>query len=128
MTSFLPICFFALFGAILVKVSEESFPKFKPLILCEIGVVFLFVFLKFLSPVLKEIASFGAGTKIPEMFSLLYKALGICLVTSVACSFCRDLGEEKIAEKLELCGKGALLFLSLPILEYLLNLIGEILS
>jgi stage III sporulation protein AD len=62
------------------------------------------------------------------MFSLLYKALGICILTSVASSFCRDLGEEKIAEKLELCGKAALMFLSLPVLEYLLNLIGEILS
>ncbi len=128
MTSFIPICFFALFSAILLKISEESFPKFRPLLLCQTGVVFLLIFIKWISPLLKKLSSFGATTEVPELFTLLYKGLGICLLVSVSSSFCRDLGEEKIADKLEMCGKGALLFLSLPVLEYILNWIGEIIS
>ncbi|MBR5294985.1 MAG: stage III sporulation AC/AD family protein [Clostridia bacterium] len=111
-----------------MKICEESFPKFKPLLLCQIGIVFFLLFSKTLSPLLGKIASFGSESEVPELFQLLYKGLGICILTAISTSFCRDLGEEKIAEKLELCGKGSLLFLSLPVLEYLLTLIGEILS
>ena len=125
MTDLLPLCFFALLGAILTKICDELFPRFKPYLLCGIGVVFFLLFAKWVFPLVEKISSLGNKTQVPELFRLLYKGLSLALLVSVSASFCRDLGEEKIAAKLEVCGKGAILYLSLPVLEQILNWIGE---
>ncbi|MBE6713248.1 MAG: hypothetical protein E7580_06990 [Ruminococcaceae bacterium] len=122
----LPLCAFALLAGILLKISEELFPKFKPLILAATGILFFLYFIIKIAPLWTKLFTFGSESDYPALFALLFKGFGIALVVSVSASFCRDLGEEKVAEKLELCGKGAILYLSLPILEYLLKWIGEI--
>ncbi len=119
------LCAFALLTGILLKVSEELFPKFKPLILTGTGVLFFLYFLRKISPLWQKINTLGAESNYPDLFALLFKGFGIALLISVSSSFCRDLGEEKLAEKLELCGKGAILYLSFPVLEQILNRIGE---
>ena len=120
------LCAFAFLATLLTKLSEELFPKFKPLILASCGIFFFLYFLTKLAPLWEKLFSMGSSGNTPVLFSLLFKGFGIAFLVSVSSSFCRDLGEEKIAERLELCGKGAILYLSLPVLEYLLNWIGEI--
>lgn len=122
----LALCAFALLVCILLKVSEELFPKFRPLILTASGIFFGLYFLGKLAPLWKKLSSLGEDGGAGGLFSLLFKGFGIGLLVSVSASFCRDLGEEKLAEKLELCGKGAILYLSLPVLEQVLDRIGEI--
>ncbi len=59
---------------------------------------------------------------------VLFKALGICLVTQLAADTCRDAGESAMAAKAELVGRFALLTVGLPlfqaITETALSLIG----
>lgn len=59
---------------------------------------------------------------------ILFKALGICLVTQLASDTCRDAGEAAMAAKAELVGRFALLAVGLPlfqaITETALSLIG----
>lgn len=122
----LALCAFALLLGFLLKVSEELFPKFKPLILSSAGIVFFLYFIGKLMPLWERLASLGDASSTKGLFALLFKGFGIAMLVSVSASFCRDLGEEKVAEKLELCGKGAILYLSLPVLEQVLERIGEI--
>lgn len=122
----LALCAFAVLVGILLKISEELFPKFKPLILTSAGVFFFLYFFRKLTPLWQKLASLGEASGASGLFFLLFKGFGIALLISVSASFCRDLGEEKLAEKLELCGKGAILYLSLPVLEQVLDRIGEI--
>ena len=120
------LCALAILVGILLKISEELFPKFKPLILSSAGIFFFLCFLGKLIPIWEKLAVLGETSFGNQLFSLLFKGFGIALLISLSASFCRDLGEEKLAEKLELCGKGAILYLSLPVLEQVLNRIGEI--
>ena len=122
----LALCAFGLLLGVLLKVSEELFPRFKPLILCSGGIIFFLYFLGKMLPLWKKLVSLGEAVGTQGLLPLLCKGFGIAFLISVSASFCRDLGEEKVAEKLELCGKGAILYLSLPILEQVLNQIGEI--
>ncbi len=119
------LCAFALLSVILMKVSEDLFPKFKPFILTASGIFFFLFFLGKILPFWEKFVSLGESSSFPKMFDLLLKGFGIALLVSVSSSFCRDLGEEKVAEKLEFCGKAAVLYLSLPLVEYLLGWIGE---
>ena len=64
----------------------------------------------------------------PSRFELLLKALGISICTQLASDVCKDAGEGAIASKVEFCGRVCLLLLSIPLLQELLAIAGEILS
>ena len=57
----------------------------------------------------------------PVLAQVLLKALGICLITQVACDTCRDIGETAIAARLETAGKAAMLLLAMPVFSELLQ-------
>ena len=59
---------------------------------------------------------------------ILLKALGICLLTQVACDTCRDAGETALSVKLEMAGKIAVLVLSLPLFEEILMVIQALIA
>lgn len=52
-----------------------------------------------------------------EYVQILFKALGICLVTQLASDACRDAGESGLAAKADLAGKWILLGMALPLFE-----------
>ncbi len=122
------VCFFALFSVILVKVSGEISPKYKFLLITGCGICLLFAFLRTTAPVLEALTSLFDSDMISGPFRLMMKAVGIAFLVSISSSFCRDLGESGIAEKLELCGKVAILALSVPVLTEILDFIGELSS
>lgn len=57
-----------------------------------------------------------------ETVLLLFKALGICLLTQLTADVCRDAGEAALASRAEFAGKTALLLLALPLFERLVSL------
>lgn len=57
-----------------------------------------------------------------EYTQVLFKGLGICLLTQFCTDTCRDAGENGLANKAELAGKISLLIIALPLFER----IGEI--
>lgn len=63
-----------------------------------------------------------------EYIQILFKSLGICLVTQLASDTCRDAGEQSLASKADLAGRIALLMVGIPlfqkITETALTLIG----
>ena len=128
MTSVLSLCALGLLSAFLLKVTDELSPRFKPYLLCGAGIIFFLIFLKWLFPLFVTFQSFVENTQQKELFLLLMKALALSFLISFTTSFCRDLGEEKMAEKIELGGKAALLSLSLPVLQEILNFLGVLTS
>ena len=63
-----------------------------------------------------------------EYGSVLIKALGISLLTQLACDACKDAGVASIASKVELGGKVAILLCAYPLLEKLLELTGQLIG
>ena len=64
----------------------------------------------------------------PEYVQILFKALGICLITQIACDACRDLGETAVASKVEAAGKISVLLISLPLFEQILAVVGSLIG
>ncbi len=86
------------------------------------------VFIRFSAPVLNALTTLFDTEALGESFRVMMKALGIAFLVAISASFCRDLGENSIAEKVELCGKTAILALSIPVLTEILKFIGELAS
>jgi len=125
MNPVLPLCFFALFCVILQKTSGEISPAFKTFLTCGAGILFFLFFSKHIVPVFTFVSSLSSRGNLSQYFTLLWKAMGIALLVSVSAGICRDLGEEGVAGKLEICGKALILSLSLPVLQKIMEFIGE---
>jgi len=65
---------------------------------------------------------------ISEKLGPLTKALGIGIVTEIAADTCRDAGESSMASRIELAGKTAILIISIPLAEEVLNLVAGLLK
>lgn len=83
----------------------------------------------FLEPVvaflyhLEELGDLQSG-----VLATLLKITGIGLVTELSGRICQDSGNTSLARGMELLGSAVILYLSLPILETLLDLIQKILG
>ena len=128
MTNVFLLCAFALFCAVLWRLVHHFAPAFDGLFLCGASIVFIWIFFRTVLPFLKSMNEILGKTEFDGLFQGLWKAAGICAIVTVSASLCRDMGEEKIASGLELCGKGALLTLSLPLLKQVLDVIGDALT
>ena len=60
--------------------------------------------------------------------AILFKAVGVGLITDIAAMVCTDSGNASMAKAVGLLGTAAVLWLSLPLFEALLSLIQEILE
>ena len=58
-----------------------------------------------------------------ELMTPLLKTVGIGLLTQLAASVCTDAGESAIAKLIELCGSVLAIYLALPLLEAVMDLI-----
>ncbi len=73
-------------------------------------------------PIIEEIIELSNQTGInSESSQILIKSLGICFLTQTAIDTCKDAGESALANKAELAGKVAVLFLGLPLLKKLIE-------
>ena len=64
----------------------------------------------------------GAGLE-----GVMLKAAGVALLTEFAQQLCRDAGESALAGRVELCGRAALLAMSVPLLSGLVARLSQLL-
>ena len=92
------------------------------------GLVLLFAALGLYAPILLRVQTLFSLSGGAALAAAVLRAVGIGLVTELTAGFCRDLGEGSVAEGVLLFGKLEILLLSLPLIDELLKIIGELLS
>ena len=70
------------------------------------------------APIGTDDSSFGGNSA----FTMLIKALGICVTTQIAADICRDSGSNSLANIVELGGRLLVLTLTLPMLKSIAEL------
>ena len=93
------------------------------------GVLILGMILAAAQPLFDRMRSLldASGTKAAYV-QILFKSLGLCFITQIACDACRDLGETAIATKVETAGKIAVLIISLPLFEEIPKIAGQLIG
>lgn len=75
-----------------------------------------------LTSVTAHIKELFNATGLPaEYVMILFKAIGICLLTEIASDTCRDAGETALATKTEIAGKVLVLTASLPLFDEIIT-------
>ena len=84
-------------------------------------------FLAILSPMADELRDIFNNAGISDSYlNLIFKAMAICLITQITSELCRDRVECAIASAAEIWGRGAIAYISLPLIRTLLQQIAEI--
>lgn len=87
------------------------------------------VALRYLQPVLDfldQLEDLGGLDR--NLVGILLKAAGIGFLSEIAGLVCEDAGNKSMGKALQILGSGAILWLSIPLFQSLLDLIGQILG
>ena len=74
---------------------------------------------------IRTLFSLGEGGAFAET---VLRAVGIGLICEFSAAFCRDLGENTVAEGVQLFGKLEILVLALPLIDELIEVVGGLLK
>lgn len=83
----------------------------------------------FLEPVLELLRQLESlGNLNSEMVQILFKIVGIGLISEIASMICADAGNASMGKALQILGSSVILWLSIPVFQALLELIQQILG
>jgi len=115
-------------AAVVAVVMRQHRPEFALIVSIAAGALILGGVLVAMLPVLSQIqAIFGSATVPQQYVQILFRALGLCFITQIACDACKDAGEGAIGAKVELAGKISVLVLSLPLFVHVLDIVRVLL-
>ena len=114
----------ALFLLVIIKQWKSDF---SPLLRVGFAVLFGSVAIAALSPVLQYLYSL-LGSEQTVYTTVLFKALGIAILSHYAAELCRESGEGGLAGGVETVGKIEILLLCIPLMEELLSFARNLLD
>ena len=118
-----------LVGTVLAMILGQYRPEFRMLVTAAVTLLLMAMVLEQLSPVLEQLHSTMELTGLTgDYAAILFKAVGICLLTQLAGDVCRDSGESSIASKIELAGRAAILLTAMPLIQEVLAWAWELMN
>jgi len=125
--------FFSLIGmgiaaAVMSVILRQHRPEFAMLVSMVAGVFILGGIISAVQPVISQVHDIFGLTSMPQdNIQVIFRALGICFLTQIACDACRDAGENAIGAKVELAGKITIMVISLPLFNQVLGIVRSLL-
>ena len=117
----------AVIGSILALLLRKNLPEMALLTVLSAGLMIFWLSASLCAKIietLREIAENGAVSSI--YLAPVLKCVGIGLVTHLAAQLCRDAQQGSAASAVELCGTLCALYISLPLFELLLSMVGRL--
>lgn len=116
------IALFALVALIIIVVLRQYHPEYALLTaVISGGIILIFLSTELASPLFTLIKMLNLYGVSNGLTSYILKSLGICILTNFSVGLCTDFGQTSLAAKVEMAGKVAILVLSLPILQNILE-------
>ena len=90
------------------------------------AVVFFGYVIRFFAPIYDELSAISSFAHDSGYVAIMLKALAVAGVSRFSSEICRDLGENGVAQKVEVLGKLGIISLSLPLLRGVLEIINRL--
>ena len=123
------VIIFCVISAVLSIVLRQHNAEYAMFVSLACSIVVILYMLRGVSDITSQLSGLLSDTLIPTgLLEVVFKALGICILTELAGQTCRDAGEGSIASKIELAGRVALLFTGMPLFMQLLETAARLIS
>ncbi len=117
------VCGVGVVTAAILTMLRQYKPEYAVPASAAAGIVILSIMLSSIMPLINELKDmFSTAGMNSDYAQVLFKALGVCFITQLACDVCRDAGESAVAAKLEMSGKVVILLMSFPLFKKLLDI------
>jgi len=118
----------ALIGGLLGAALKKTSPETALLLAVAVCTAVLVPAIRALSEVREFLDGLSASAALPgETFSIVFKCVGIAVVTRLSADACSDSGMAGVASALEFAGAVSALLVSLPLFSAVLDVIGGLL-
>lgn len=118
-----------LLATILIIVIKAQKPELAVQLSIITGVVIFMMVVSKFTAILEVLSDLSKKANIDAMYmSTLLKIMGVAYIAEFGAEICKDAGEGSIAAKVELAGKVMVMFLAVPIITSLLNLIVKLMN
>ena len=119
----------ALIAAMLGIVLQRQGKEYAFVLVLAITVMGACLTLSYIKPVISFLERLRViGNMDSEILKILLKAVGIGLIGEISATICTDSGNSSLGKMLQLLSAAVILYLSLPVLEQVMNLIVEVLE
>ena len=122
------VCMLAIAGITAMTVIKKWNSDFTPLLRIALTVLLTVATLSWITPLTAYLKQLTQIADLSESAEILFKALGIAWLTQCCADICRESGESGTANGVELAGKVEILLLSIPMLDKILSIVGELLT
>lgn len=126
--SWLRLIGFCLLAAVMVSVIRTMTPQYAGLLCAAFGVLLILAVIPEIREYIEMIRLFLESVSLPgETYQVMLRATGIVLVTQIAAQICRDMDALSVAQRVELCGRLALMGIAVPVFIELTRLSLDVL-
>lgn len=116
-------------AAAIAVVLRQTKPEYAMLVSLAAGIFIIYKLFGDLVPVVAQIETILSSARVSHEYAgILFKSLGICLLTQIACDVCKDAGENAIASKIEMAGRICILAVSLPLFAQVLSIVYSLIQ
>lgn len=119
----------ALIAAMLGIILQRQGKEYALVLVLAVSVMGACLALTYIRPVISFLEQLSdLGNLDGEILKILLKAVGVGLIGEIAGTICADSGNASLGKMLQLLSAAVILWLSLPILQQVMDLIGDVLE
>lgn len=123
------ICAVAIVSAVTAVAIKKYNSETALMLSIACGVILLMSVISFAANILQTVNTIAAASDMDvEYIKILLKVIGICIVTELAVSVCKESGQQTIAANVTLAGKILIMVTSLPLYSEILNTVVSLVN
>lgn len=117
----------AVAGTVIGLVIKKNSPEMALMLTISLAVVALYLAFDTIKSVTDFVTALADTAKIsPAVLTIVFKTIGISIVTKLSADVCRDAGQASVASGIELAGAFAALYIALPLFKTVMSMIGSL--
>jgi stage III sporulation protein AD len=117
----------AVAGTVLGLVIKKNSPEMALMLTVALALIALYLALDTIKAVTDFVTSLAGAAQIsPAVLTVVFKAVGISIITKLSSDVCRDAGQSSVASGIELTGSFAALYIALPLFKTVMDMIGNL--
>ena len=117
----------AVAGVVIGLVIKKNSPDMALMLTISLALIALYLAFDTIKAVTEFVTSLAGAAQIsPAILTVVFKAVGISIVTKLSSDVCRDAGQSSVASGIELTGSFAALYIALPLFKTVMDMIGSL--
>jgi len=114
----------AVAGTVLSLVIKKNSPEMALMLTISLALIALYLAIDTIKGVTDFITSLASAAQIsPAVLTVVFKTIGISIITKLSADVCRDAGQSSVASGIELAGSFAALYIALPLFKTVMDMI-----